>query len=231
MCDSVSGKSGLGTPELAVETSTGEEAEVYNSTSSVSGHVAEMPEAAIVSTPDEQERLSLALDKKEQGNACFSKGDFEEATQHYTQALHLVPRSRNTERAVFLTNRAACYLKENLFEDAIHDCDEAVSLKADYAKAYYRRAVAQENIGNYAKAVEDLEKALALNPILAGPLGDKLVRCKRLLSEKQEREKEEMLGKLKELGNSALGLFGLSTDNFEMKQDPSTGSYSINFRQ
>ena len=39
------------------------------------------------------------------------------------------------------------------------------------------------------------------------------------------------LDKLKELGNSFLGNFGLSIDNFNAVQDPSTGSYSIQFNQ
>jgi hypothetical protein len=38
-------------------------------------------------------------------------------------------------------------------------------------------------------------------------------------------------GKLKDLGNSILGNFGLSLDNFQAAQDPSTGSYNISFNQ
>lgn len=38
-------------------------------------------------------------------------------------------------------------------------------------------------------------------------------------------------GKLKGLGNSLLGKFGLSLDNFKTEKDPSTGSYSIKFEQ
>ena len=38
-------------------------------------------------------------------------------------------------------------------------------------------------------------------------------------------------GKLKELGNTVLGKFGMSLDNFKADKDPNTGSYSINFKQ
>jgi hypothetical protein len=38
-------------------------------------------------------------------------------------------------------------------------------------------------------------------------------------------------GKLKDLGNTVLGKFGMSLDNFKAEKDPETGSYSINFKQ
>ncbi len=42
---------------------------------------------------------------------------------------------------------------------------------------------------------------------------------------------DEMLGKLKDLGNTILGKFGMSLDNFKATKDPNSGSYSISFQQ
>lgn len=48
--------------------------------------------------------------------------------------------------------------------------------------------------------------------------------------EQFEREKKEMIDKLKTFGNWALGKVGLSIDNFKLEQNPETGAYNISFQ-
>ena len=52
---------------------------------------------------------------------------------------------------------------------------------------------------------------------------------------KREAQLEELktkaMGQLKELGNSILGNFGMSCDNFKFDKDPETGSYSMRFER
>jgi hypothetical protein len=68
-------------------------------------------------------------------------------------------------------------------------------------------------------------------PACNSPTSRLLLVIMSCLQARQEKMKDEMLGKLKELGNSLLGKFGLSLDNFKAEQDPATGGYSIKFNQ
>jgi hypothetical protein len=51
------------------------------------------------------------------------------------------------------------------------------------------------------------------------------------VEEAQQNEMGEVMGKLKELGNGILKPFGLSTENFSMVKDGSTGGYNMSFQQ
>jgi hypothetical protein len=78
--------------------------------------------------------------------------------------------------------------------------------------------------------LEDYKKALEHDPDNSDARAA-LVRLPPLIEARNEKMKAEMMDKLKDLGNMILRPFGLSTNNFELKQDPSTGSYSVNFNQ
>jgi hypothetical protein len=43
--------------------------------------------------------------------------------------------------------------------------------------------------------------------------------------------KDEALSKLKDLGNSILGNFGMSLDSFKVAQDPNSGSWNISMNR
>jgi hypothetical protein len=46
---------------------------------------------------------------------------------------------------------------------------------------------------------------------------------------KKKQMQDEMMGKLKEMGNSVLGMFGMSLDNFQVNQGAG-GGYNIQFK-
>lgn len=80
------------------------------------------------------------------------------------------------------------------------------------------------------ESLADFRKVLELDPGNAEARAAD-IRLPPRVNERNEKMKAEMIDKLKDLGNLFLRPFGLSTENFQMQQDPSTGSYSINFNQ
>ena len=91
-------------------------------------------------------------------------------------------------------------------------------------------------------ALKDVSTAIGIFESRAPPLpkGDRAVlsklqkdraRLQKLVDANLEKLKTETMDKLKGLGNSILGNFGLSMDNFAAVQDPATGGYSVSFNQ
>ncbi|CAD7093308.1 unnamed protein product [Hermetia illucens] len=183
-------------------------------------------------TDEQKKENKEKADKlKEQGNELFKDGDYIKASELYTTALMLCPvESYPNERAILYGNRAAAKMKLNSNKAAIEDCTKALLFNPNYMKALIRRAKLYEDTDKLDESLEDYKKIQKLDPSNQ-EAGQALIRLSEAINERNEKLKTEMLGKLKDLGNMILKPFGLSTNNFQMQQDPSTGSYSINFNQ
>jgi tetratricopeptide (TPR) repeat protein len=141
-----------------------------------------------------------------------------------------IPPRLHAQVAPLFCNRSACHAKLGAWRRSLDDAVVAFSLDPTYSKALVRCAQAREELGQLKAALTDYEKALELTPNL--PVArDARRRLPPLIAEQEERDKAEMVEKLKGLGNSFLGLFGMSTDNFQFNQDPQTGGYSVNFKR
>ncbi|CAB1421735.1 unnamed protein product [Pleuronectes platessa] len=181
-------------------------------------------------TDEEREsRRQQSLILKEKGNIQFKVRDYTAADVTYTEALVLCPVCFPGERSVLFSNRAAARLHLDLKEQAISDCTRAIELNPDYVRALLRRAELYEQTEKLDEALDDYKKVLERDPTQTSAR-QACMRLPQQIQEKNEKLKEEMLGKLKDVGNMILRPFGLSTNNFQVNQDQS-GSYSINFVQ
>ncbi|MCL7021669.1 hypothetical protein MKW94_018825 [Papaver nudicaule] len=180
----------------------------------------------------QQKALTEASDAKTEGNKLFGSGQYADALLQYELALQVAANMPATIeiRSICHANRAACFSNLGRYEETVKECDRALELNPAYMKALIRRAEAREKLEHFEEAVIDMKKIVELDPS-NNQARRSIVRLEPLAAEKREKMKEEMLGKLKEMGNSVLGRFGMSIDNFKAVKDPTTGSYSLSFQK
>ncbi|KAJ7979560.1 Tetratricopeptide repeat protein 1 [Quillaja saponaria] len=179
-----------------------------------------------------QKALEQANDEKLEGNKLFGDGQYEEALFKYELALQVAPEIPSSVglRSICHSNRGVCFLKLGKYADSIKECSKALELNPTYIRALMRRGEAHEKLEHFEEAISDMKKILEVDP--SNDQARKFIRqLEPLAEQKREKMKEEMIGKLKEMGNSLLGRFGMSVDNFKAVKDPNTGSYSISFQQ
>eukprot|EP00249_Psilotum_nudum_P009380 c21897_g1_i1 orf=331-1443(+) len=211
---------------------TASEGDDNESRTSLPAHESESYEDALTEEQQRQKALVQANSLKAEGNALYAAGKYEEALECYTNALDILPEHASTNETCSMcySNRAICFLQLKKYEAAMTESSKALELNPTYLKALLRRSQAQENLGHLDEAVADMKKVVDLDPDNK-QARDAIRRLEPLAAEKREKLKEEMIGKLKDLGNSVLGRFGMSIDNFKAVQDPNTGSYSISFQR
>ncbi|KAH8752502.1 DNAJ domain-containing protein [Diaporthe sp. PMI_573] len=96
---------------------------------------------------------------KEEGNAAYKARQWQAAIDKYTVALDVDPANKSTN-AKILQNRALCYQQLKKYDEAIADCDKALSLDPSYTKARKTKANALGGAEKWEDAVREW-KALA----------------------------------------------------------------------
>jgi len=102
-------------------------------------------------------------DAKEKGNAAFKAGNNQEAVNQYTNGIDLDPHNKTLSSTLF-ANRAAAYMKLKKFTEALADCNKAIALNENYAKAYLRRGEVRMELDDYEDATRDFNRADQLDP-------------------------------------------------------------------
>lgn len=167
---------------------------------------------------------------KSNGNEIYKSGDYNSAMQIYSKAIVLCRSQLNDLRSILHANRAACHVSESEYTKAEDDCSISIELNPQYLKAILRRAQVREKLEKLSPALEDYKRVIELD-FRQGIAVEAAQRLPKEIEIQQEKMKEECMSKLKDLGNLVLKPFGLSTENFNMVQDPNSGGYNIQFSQ
>lgn len=97
------------------------------------------------------------------GNRFFKEGNYSKSAEFYSQAIDLLTTSGSEGSPLLATlhsNRAACWLKLDLYDKCVDDCTAALALIPNDKKAYYRRALAYHKMNDNRKSLEDVKMVL-----------------------------------------------------------------------
>lgn len=106
---------------------------------------------------------TLAEQYKEEGNVAFKSANWDEAIRLYTKSINLTKEdSRNL--ATYYKNRAAAYLKKEIYEEALEDCNRSLEIGPNDPKALFRRCQALESLKRYEEAYRDASQIFKDDP-------------------------------------------------------------------
>ena len=188
----------------------------------------EEPEVQL--TEEEKEEINKKIiDSRKEAGELYKAQKYIEALNMYSLLLKDAKRAKLNEQLVILyCNQGICFNKLNDKDKALESFSSALKFNDKYGKALANRMLLYNAKGDYIEAYDDFKRLKEIDQKLfsnyAHMEGD---LCAKAEVKKKEMT-DEMLGKLKEMGNSILGNFGISLDNFKMIPN-GQGGYSIQY--
>ncbi len=97
------------------------------------------------------------------GNVLYKQGRYDDAIRHYTEVLGQgsVPA---VTAARMHNNRAAAYIKREMYDQAVADLQRAIALDPAYLEPYYNLGSVLMAFGRNAEAAEVFRRGLAVDP-------------------------------------------------------------------
>ena len=144
------------------------------------------------------------------GVEAFNAGRFSEAVDRFTRVLSVTPTDTSA-----LNNRAICYRQLEKYEDALSDVSTAILIDPRQALFYSTKATILTKLHRQLEAVEELNKAIDIEPVLEY-VTNKVVILKKLNKYQEALEGIEAI-ESKGLGSEELTLYK-GTIFFEIKK-------------
>ena len=104
-----------------------------------------------------EDEANAMIDAKSKASSAFAAGDYASALEYYTKALDIQPS------ALTFSKRAECFMKLNRNTAATQDCEQALKINPDSAKALKVLGTAQRYLGQYEEACKNLGQGLAID--------------------------------------------------------------------
>jgi tetratricopeptide (TPR) repeat protein len=118
------------------------------------------------------QRIQTLKRLKNEGNDHFMKKDYKKAIESYCKGVQAAGNKtmNDIESSLLVqlySNTAQCHNKSEQFEEAISACNKAIDIDKKFAKAYMRRAFANERLGHVNDAISDYRRALDSSDLTA----------------------------------------------------------------
>lgn len=182
-------------------------------------------------SPEEKAKIAEGLvQSRQEAGKLFKESNYVQALNIYSLCLKDARKAKITDQiSILYCNRGICFNKLNDKEKALKNFTKAIEKNNNYSKAIANRFLLYYNKGDFIEAMEDYNKLKEIDKVLWQTYAHMESDLQYKAETKKKQMTDEMLGKLKDLGNSFLGNFGISLDNFQMTPN-GQGGYSVQYQ-